>query len=280
MKRFVALLLVLSMVIGLGACAQPSTPTATPTPSATPTPTSSPSPTQSTPTPSPSTLPAKVVTIGTAPEYPPMEYIDDAGAMVGFDIDLVNELGKIAGYQMKWEKVAWDGIFASLKANKVDLIASAVTITNERANEMDFVGPYMQSGQGIVILKTTTSIKGPEDLKGKKVGVQKGTTGDEAATAMEGLTVERYEDILLAFKDLENGRIDAVVNDVPVNAYQILRSNANLIQIAEKFTTEDYGFAIRKGDDQLMLDFTFALQKAMFDGTYQRVYEKWFGKAP
>ncbi|MEI6308804.1 MAG: transporter substrate-binding domain-containing protein, partial [bacterium] len=181
---------------------------------------------------------------------------------------------------MKWEKVAWDGIFASLKAKKVDLIASAVTITSERANEMDFVGPYMQSGQGIVILKTTVSIKGPEDLKGKKVGVQKGTTGDEAATAMEGLTVERYEDILLAFKDLENGRIDAVVNDVPVNAYQIMRSNANLIQIAQKFTTEDYGFAIRKGDSQLMLDFTFALQKAMSDGTYQRVYEKWFGKTP
>lgn len=187
MKRFVAFLLVLSIVVGLGACAQPSTPTATPTPTSSPTPTPSPSPTPS-PTPTPSTLPAKVVTIGTAPEYPPMEYIDDVGAMVGFDIDLINELGKIAGYQMKWEKVAWDGIFASLKANKVDLIASAVTITSERANEMDFVGPYMQSGQGIVILKTTTSIKGPEDLKGKKVGVQKGTTGDEAATAMEGLT--------------------------------------------------------------------------------------------
>lgn len=65
-----------------------------------------------------------------------------------------------------------------------------------------------------------------------------------------------------------------------MNAYQIMRSNANLIQIAQKFTTEDYGYAIRKGDSQLMLDFTFALQKAMSDGAYQRVYEKWFGITP
>lgn len=264
MKKVVLLLICIALVGSIAACGGGGT---TPTETGT---SESPSPTATSPT------PTKTIIVGTAAEYPPMEFVEN-GQVVGFDIDLIKELARIAGYNVQIENTAWDGIFAALKSKKVDVIASAVSITEDRKKEMLFVGPYLEAGQGIVIKKDRTDIKGAEDLKGKTVGVQKGTTGDEAATAMEGVQVERYEDILLAFKDLENGRIDAVVNDVPVNAYQIAKSGANLTQIAKKFTVEEYGFAVRLDDQVLYQALSQALQKAKGIGTYKQIFSTWFG---
>ena len=265
MKKIILSLVVFTLFFSVAACGggAPSTPTATPSSSA-----SSTSPTQ--------TTPMKTIIVGTAAEYPPMEFIEN-GEIVGFDIDLIKEVARLAGYNVEIQNVPWDGIFAALKAKKIDVIASAVTITEDRKKEMLFAGPYLEAGQGIVIKKDRTDIKGPEDLKGKKVGVQKATTGDQAASAMEGVEVVRYEDILMAFKDLEIGRIDAVINDVPVNAYQIKKSGADLIQIAKKFTVEEYGFAVRQDDYVLQQALSQALQKAKSINTYKKIYDKWFG---
>jgi polar amino acid transport system substrate-binding protein len=260
MRKLIILMVVLALMGSVAACGggAPSTSTA-----------SSPTPTQT-------TTPAKTIIVGTAAEYPPMEYIEN-GEIVGFDVDLIKEVARLAGYNVQIQNVPWDGIFAALKANKIDVIASAVTITEDRKKEMLFAGPYLEAGQGIVIKKDRTDIKGPDDLKGKKVGVQKATTGDEAASAMEGVEVVRYEDILMAFKDLEIGRIDAVINDVPVNAYQIKKSGANLIQISKKFTIEEYGFVVRLGDNVLQQALSQALQKSKSINSYQKIYDKWFG---
>ncbi len=266
MKKVVLLLICIALLGGVAACGGGGT---TPTETAT-SPTSSPTATLPSPT------PTKTIVVGTAAEYPPMEYVEN-GEIVGFDIDLIKELARIAGYNVQIENTAWDGIFAALFAKKVDVVASAVSITDERKKEMLFVGPYLEAGQGIVIKKDRTDIKGPDDLKGKTIGVQKSTTGDEAASAMEGVRVERYEDILLAFKDLENGRIDAVVNDVPVNAYQIAKSGSQFIQIAKKFTMEEYGLAVRLNDQVIHQALSQALQKAKGIGTYKQIYDKWFG---
>lgn len=265
MKKIFLISVVLILLLSISACGggAPSTPTET---SATPT--SSPSPTQ--------TTPMKTIIVGTAAEYPPMEFIEN-GEIVGFDVDLIKEVARLAGYNVEIQNVPWDGIFASLKAKKIDVIASAVTITDERKKEMLFVGPYLEAGQGIVIKKDRTDIKGPEDLVGKKVGVQKATTGDKAASAMEGVEVVRYEDILMAFKDLEIGRIDAVINDVPVNAYQIKKSGAELVQISKKFTVEEYGFAVRLDDQVLHQALSQALQKSKSINSYKKIYDKWFG---
>jgi lysine-arginine-ornithine-binding protein len=225
----------------------------------------------------PAAAPVKIK-VGTNAEYRPFEYVDESGEIVGFDVDLIKELAKRAGYEVELVNTKWDGIFTALAAGEFDVVASACTITDERKQSVDFTDPYFNAGQSIAVLADNDTIKTVEDLKGKRIGVQLGTTGDMEASKIEGAEVKRYEEITLAFQALANGDVDAVVNDTPTSA-DIIKANPEIKAkiVGEPFTNEFYGIAVNKGKPEIRDALNKALAEIKADGTYDQIYRKWFG---
>ncbi len=215
--------------------------------------------------------------MGSDTTYPPFESIDDKGEAVGFDVDIAREIAERLGLELEVVSVKWEGIIPGLKTGDYDIVMSAMTITEERLMEIDFSDPYIDSDQSIAVRKGDTSIKNEADLAGKVVGVQVDTTGQFTAEKIPGIKeIKKYDTILMAFEDLELGRIDAIVNDYPVNAY-ISKDRGKTEVVATIKTDEKYGIGVKKGNSQLLKAINKALAEIKKDGTYDRIYEKWFG---
>lgn len=213
--------------------------------------------------------------VGTDTTYPPMEYKDvQSGKIVGFDIDLMDSLAARMGYTVEYIEVPFDGIVAGLKTGKYDAIISSFTITPEREAEVDFTRPYMNAGQSIAVRTGERKIGSFADLKGKKIGAQLGTTGEKLAGSVANAEVVSFDAISAAFIDLENGKLDAIINDRPVSArFVALKKTARLLDTT--LTSENYGIALRKGDARLE-KFNTALANLEASGFLQALEEKWF----
>ena len=218
---------------------------------------------------------AQVLKVGTDTTYPPMEYKDvQTGKIVGFDIDLMDSLAGRMGYTVEYVEVPFDGIVAGLKTGKYDAIISSFTITPEREAEVNFTKPYMDAGQSIAVRLDEVKIKSFADLKGKKIGAQLGTTGEKLAGTVPNAEVVSFDAISAAFIDLENGHLDAIVNDRPVSArFVALKKTARLLDTT--LTSENYGIALRKGDPRLE-QFNAALTELETSGVLGGLEEKWF----
>ena len=219
-----------------------------------------------------------VLYIGLNDTYPPMEFRDEKHELVGFDIDLGNEIAKKIGVKAEFVNNDWKGIILSLKAKKFDMILSTMTITDERKKEIDFSEPYIVGGQKIVIKKENTSIKDTPDLKGKLVGVQLGTTGEMAAQKIEGIKeIKKYDGVTEAFNDLSVGRIDAVIADGQVGGFYLKKRGGDLVLLDAKLSEENVGIGFRKEDSDLREAVQKALNDLKADGTLSKLSEKWFG---
>ena len=150
---------------------------------------------------------AKDVVFAVDATYPPMEMIDADKNIVGFGPEVVIAMGKAGGFNPILKNTAWDGIFAGLASGKYDAIASSVSITDERKQNMDFSDPYFEVKQGVIVPKGS-GIASVADLAGKTVASQMGTTGYFLCKKIEGATAKSYDEIGLAVEDLYNGRID------------------------------------------------------------------------
>lgn len=208
---------------------------------------------------------AKYLVVGTSPDFPPFEYIDEKGNIVGFDIDLIRLLAKKAGYDdIKIVSMDFDSLIPALTQGKIDVIASGMSITEERMKVVDFTNPYWEADQAIIVRKDS-SLKPSslEDLNGKAVGVQTGTTGADYVKKYAGehglnIDVREYPTFVLAVQDLVNGRIDAVVVDSPVA--EMLQQKYPVVISTIIKTGEQYGFAVRKGDTVLLQALNNALR--------------------
>ncbi len=211
--------------------------------------------------------------------WPPLEFVDESGAIVGFEIDLIAAIGEKSGYAMVTRNVAWEGIFAGLDNGAYDGVASGVTVTEERKGTMDFTTPILEVTQSIIVHKGNSAITSEKDLAGKKVGVQIGTTGHFAAEKIDGVTVKAYDDIGLAIEDLLNKNLDAAVADSLIAAEFVL-DNANYadkLQINGNISgdKEQIAIAVKKGNTELLtiLNDTLAALKA--DGTLDDLKKQW-----
>jgi polar amino acid transport system substrate-binding protein len=223
-----------------------------------------------------------VVKIGTNAEYPPFEFVDEAGNIVGFDPELVAEIAKRAGFEFELVNTRWDGIFVALASGEFDMVASAATITDEREEIVDFSQPYFYASQRIAVLESRASeIQNVEDLAGLRVAVQAGTTGDIYASELPGVEVVRYDEITLAFQALASGDVDAVINDGPVSA-DIIEKNPELgaVLVGPPLSEEYYGIAVQPTKPELLDAVNKALAEIIADGTYEQLYLKWFGVKP
>ena len=222
---------------------------------------------------------SKGIVIATDATFPPMEFVDDAKDIVGFDIDLMNAIAAKMGLDVEFKNTAWDGIFAGLESGSYDAILSAVTITDERKAKYDFSDPYINAGQVVVVLAGEMGIQGADDLSGKTAGTQIGTTGSFAVQKIDGATLKEYDTIDMAVLDLLAGNIDAVVVDTPVAADYVVASDqfkGKLKIVGEPFTDEHYGLVVAKGKSgELVAAFNQGLKAVKADGTYEKLYAKW-----
>jgi len=221
--------------------------------------------------------PTKIVVASDA-TWPPMEFVDENKNVVGFDVDLVNEVAKAAGFEVEIKNTAWDGIFAGLAAGNYNAIASSVTITEERKATMDFSEPYVNAGQVLVVRKETAGVTTLADLTGKKVGGQIGTTGVIEIGKAAGVELKTYDEIGLAYQDLANGNIDGVVADSPIAANFALQNpdyKEKLMIVGVPFTDEWLGFAFKKGDEKTLKLFNDGLAKVKSSGKLDELTAKW-----
>jgi polar amino acid transport system substrate-binding protein len=218
------------------------------------------------------------VTVGTNAEYPPFEYVDEDGNITGFDIDLMEAIADEAGFEHEFVNTRWDGIFVALASGEFDAVISAATITEEREEMVDFSDPYFNAGQRIVVRAGETEIEGPEDLAGKRVGVQLGTTGDIWLTDKTEAEVVRYDENTLAFQALANGDVDAAVADGPT-AVDILKANPemDLEVLPGTYTDEEYGIAVHPERQDLLEAINEGLAAVKESGQYDEIYEEYFG---
>jgi polar amino acid transport system substrate-binding protein len=231
----------------------------------------------------PASAAARVYVVGTDAAYAPFESQNEKAEIVGFDIEVVQAVAKQAGFTVKFINTPWEGIFNALIQGDRDLVASAVTITPERQQTMDFSQPYFDALQFIVV-KQTSKVAKFNDLKPLKVGVQTGTTGDEAITKLLGKTspnIKRFESTPLALKELEAGGVDAVVADNGVVINYVANNPGGQFKTVTDpgFVPERYGIALKKGNTELLAKVNQGLAGIKADGTYQALYAKYFGAA-
>ncbi|OCA87140.1 basic amino acid ABC transporter substrate-binding protein [Pseudobacillus wudalianchiensis] len=225
----------------------------------------------------------KVLQVGTEATFAPFEFMDK-GKVSGFDVDLLNATAEEAGYEVNIENTGWDAMFAGLQSKQLDIGMAGVTINDERKKSYDFSVPYFES-TSMIAFKEGTKIKGAEDLKGKKVGVQNGTTGQFAAEAVVGKnssSISKYETAALMFQALQSGDVETAVTDIAV-ALEYVKNNPDsgikTVGDDKQFKPEYYGIVFPKGS-KYKEDFDKALNELYDNGKYTEIYKKWFGKEP
>ncbi len=225
---------------------------------------------------------AKVLKVGTDAGFAPFEFQDEVSKKyVGFDIDLIEAIGKQIGYEVQIQSMGFDGLIPALDAGNIDAIIAGMTITPERAKKVNFSKPYYKSGLSIVVKADNNTIKNFQDLEGKKLGVQIGTTGAMEAKKIKNATIREFNTAPEAFMDLKAGGIDAVVNDLPVNEYYIAKAGAKDAKVVgEPLNSEDYGIATSKKNATLGEQINKGLDELKKNGEYEKIYVKWFGRKP
>ncbi|MCR2110504.1 basic amino acid ABC transporter substrate-binding protein [Campylobacter upsaliensis] len=213
--------------------------------------------------------------VGTAPNYKPFDYKEDA-KLTGLDIDLVNEIAKREGIGLTWVEMSFDGLIPALKTGKIDMIASAMSATEDRRKSVDFSDVYYTTKNLYIKKKDNEALNSKEDLEGKIIGVQLGTLQEPAAKAIKDTKVQSNESLSVVIMELKEGKIDAVVADKDVST-GYLKENADLIGFFEEEDgSEGFSFAFDKDKQKEAIEkFNKGLKDLKADGTYDQILTKY-----
>jgi len=206
--------------------------------------------------------------------FPPMEFVKD-GRRTGFDIELVEALGRAMGKTIEWIDIDFKGLIPALQAGRADIAVSAIYITDDRKKVVDFTDAYYAGGL-VVLTKKDGPIKALKDLDGRKVSVQVGTKSvnylRDNYPKVQRIEVEKNQEM---FNLVQIGRSDAAVTGKPA-AKLFAQSTTDLTVLDEQITTEEYGIAVPKSKPELTAGINAALKQLKADGTYERIVNKWF----
>jgi len=231
---------------------------------------------------------AESVRIATNSPYKPMEYTKPDGTLTGFDIDLGNALCKQAELQCSWVQQSWNGIIPGLMARKYDAIISSMTINEDRKKVLLFSTPYIVVPSGFFV-PTKSKLTAPDaaTLKGKKIGVQRGTVQDNYVTDKYGsqATIKRYADADDVAVDMDAGRLDVAFFDLPTGQSTLLEKKGKSYKMVgtpmaepKSYFGDGFGIAFRKNQQDLANQFNKALGVLKQNGTYDKIYAQYFGK--
>jgi len=206
--------------------------------------------------------------------FPPMEFVKD-GQRTGFDIELVEALGRAMGKTIEWIDIDFKGLIPALQAGRADIAVSAIYITDDRKKVVDFTDAYYAGGL-VVLTKKDGPIKTLKDLDGRKVSVQVGTKSvnylRDNYPKVQRIEVEKNQEM---FNLVQIGRSDAAVTGKPA-AKLFAQNTPDLTVLTEQITTEDYGIAVPKNRPELTRELNAALATLKANGTYTRIVNKWF----
>lgn len=219
--------------------------------------------------------------LGLDDAFPPLGFRDDDNNIVGYDIDLAKEVANRLGVQFVAQPINWDSKEQELSTGNIDCIWNGLTITPERKEQLSFSKPYLNNAQ-VLVVKNDSGIKTLADLKGKVIGLQAGSSAQDAVSANPEFEsslkqIVPFEQNLLALTDLSVGGLDAVVMDVVAAEYSIRVSNYPLHTLKESLASEEYGIAFRKNEVKLTNEVQRILEEMAQDGTVAAISEKWFG---
>ena len=222
---------------------------------------------------------AKLV-VGSETTFPPMEFME-GGEYVGFDMDLIRAIAEAENMEVEINSLGFDALIPAIQTGQIDCAIAAMTINDERKESVDFSEPYFQAGLIVAVKADNNDIKGLEDLEGKKIAAQIGTTGADACNGVKekdaSMEVSIFNSTGEAYMALENGVVDAVINDHPVTMYYVNTDGKDSVKtVGEVFAAQDnYGIAVKKGNTELLNKLNSGLQKVKDDGTYDEIYAKW-----
>lgn len=223
----------------------------------------------------------QVVRVATDAAWPPFEYVDEeTKEIVGFDIDLMKEIAKAGGFEVEFINVSWDPLLAGMAQCTYDASISAMTITEERKQSFNFSEPYFAAGQVVTVRLDNTDITSKDTLAGKTIGAQIGTTGAIYVTDnLPDATLKTYDDVGLAFQDLMNGQIDAVIADNPLALGYVGANPEKLKTVGDVFTDENYGIAVCKTNTELLDMINQGLADVIEKGLVDELQVKWLGSS-
>jgi polar amino acid transport system substrate-binding protein len=211
--------------------------------------------------------------------YEPFEF-QKGGKDVGYDMDILRAIATDNKVGLEVKDVPFDGILGSLAAGDCDVVGSAVTITDERAKQVNFSDPYFDADQSLLV-KAADKAKYAklEDLAGQTIGVQSSTTGEAYAKEHkpQGATIKSFDDATGLFGAIASGQITAILQDFPVNAYRATQDDS--VVVTESFPTgEQYGFAIKKGNTGVLDMINKGLTSLKDSGKFDEIYATYFGE--
>lgn len=217
----------------------------------------------------------ELLVVGTEATFPPFEYVggEDGAQITGFDMEIAEQIAKDSGKKLKIENIKFDSLVIALNSGKIDMIAAGMTITDERLKKVNFSTPYFEATQLVVVNKENTSVNVIGDLKGKRIAVQLGTTGDIMAQTLTK-NVIAFNTVFDAIKELNNHKVDiALIDKEPAANY--LAKNPNLKPVSLKFDAEYYGIAVAKDDQALLKQIDKTLKNMKNNGHYDALISKY-----
>lgn len=218
------------------------------------------------------------IKIGLEGTYPPFNYQDESGKLVGFEVDFSEALAKELGVKPVFQPSKWDGMLASLESGRLDVVINQVTISDERKLKYDLSTPYSVSGIQVLTRKGLESQFGQaQDLSGKKVGLVLGTNYEQwLRENVPQADIRTYDDDATRNQDIRVGRLDAILGD-RLAAFELVNKSAgSLVVVGEPFARQEAAVALRKGNPQLLEAINGAIAKLRADGTLKAISEKWF----
>lgn len=221
---------------------------------------------------------SQVIRVGAETTYPPFEFTQD-DKYVGFDIDLSEAIIKQMGGQMEFKSMGFDALIPALQSGQIDMVASGMDVTPEREKQVSFSDVYFdQSGKVVIVAKDNDQIHDWNDLSGKVVGGQVGTTQVQMAQDAGANQVKQFDSNSQAFMELRAKTVDAVVIDAPIGMYYLKQGGDKDMKIvgAPKGNA-GFAIAIKKDNKELLEKVNKALKEIKANGTYDKIYDKWFG---
>ena len=225
--------------------------------------------------------PEKVLRVATEPTFAPFEFQQEEGSdkLSGFDMDLIRAIGAKMGYKVEIANMGFDALIPALNTGNIDVAIAGMSITDERKQAVGMSDPYYTSGLIVMVQKDNNDIKSIEDLKGKRIAAQIGTTGAAKAHSVEGAVVTEFNTNTESAMELTNGGVDAVINDSPVIGYYLAQGGSEVAKtVGDVMEAEQYGIAVKKDNTKLLEDINKALAELKKDGEYDKIYKTWFGE--
>lgn len=221
---------------------------------------------------------SKKYIIGTDTSFPPFEF-KEGDKYTGIDIELIEAIAKLEGFEVEFKPMDFGGLIPALQSEQLDGVIAGASITEERKAAVDFSDPYYESGLVALVNKDNSSIKELKDLEGKKLAVKNGTAGAKFAedNLKSKSEIRVYEDSASTLKAVENNQADAAFEDFPVIAYTIKVNPELKVKIGtDKLTTAEYGFMVKKGSNQELLEkFNKGMKTLKENGEYQKIVDKY-----